>query len=51
MTREEAFELAKRYDTERPDMLDYYLQITGYTEKEFMDIVKSHREGKAKELP
>ncbi len=51
VTREEAFELAKRYDTERPGMLDYYLGITGYTEQEFLDIVKSHREGKAKDLP
>ncbi len=51
LSREEAFELAKKYDTDRPGMLDYYLEITGYTEKEFMDIVKSHREGKAKDLP
>lgn len=51
LTREEAFELAKRYDTDRPEALDYYLKITGYAEEEFLNIVKSHREGKAKELP
>ena len=31
LTREEAFELAKKYDTERPEALDYYLKIAGYT--------------------
>lgn len=51
VTREEAFELAKKYDAQRPEALDYYLKITGFTEQEFMDIVKSHREGKAKHLP
>lgn len=51
LTREEAFELAKKCDTERPEILDYYLKITGYTEEEFISILKSHREGKAKELP
>ncbi len=51
VTREEGFELAKYYDSKRPEMLDYYLKITGFTEEEFFKIVKSHREGKAKELP
>jgi N-acetyl sugar amidotransferase len=51
LTREEGFELAKKYDTERPEILDYYLQITGYTEDEFYEILKKKREGKAKELP
>jgi len=31
--------------------LDYYLKITGLTEEEFLKILKSKREGKAKELP
>ncbi len=50
LTREEAFEMAKKYDSERPEMLDYYLKLTGYTEQQFMEIVKSHREGKSKYL-
>ncbi len=43
MTREEAFELAKACDTERPPALDYYLQITGFTEEEFEEIMARHR--------
>ncbi len=51
MTREEGFELAAKVDAERPDALDYYLEITGYSEKEFYEILRSKREGKAKDLP
>jgi len=51
LTREEGFELAKKYDTMRPDALDEYLKITGYTEDEFYEILKKKREGKAKDLP
>jgi len=51
LTREEGFELAKRHDTERPPALDYYLEITGMTEEEFVTVLKSLREGRAKELP
>ncbi|MFQ5902187.1 MAG: N-acetyl sugar amidotransferase [Candidatus Binatia bacterium] len=51
LSREEGFELAKKYDVKRPGVLDYYLKITGLAEEEFEKIVKSHREGKAKELP
>ncbi len=51
MTREEAFKIAKKYDSERPKALDYYLKITGYTENEFLSILKELREGKAKKLP
>ncbi len=50
LTREEGFELAKYYDSMRPEILDYYLKITGFTEEEFFKIVKSRREGKAKDL-
>jgi N-acetyl sugar amidotransferase len=35
ITREEGFELAKKYDSQRPHALDYYLEITGYSEEEF----------------
>ena len=51
MTREEALKIAAKYDSERPKALDYYLEITGYTEKEFIKILKELREGKAKDLP
>ncbi len=51
LTREEAFELAKKHDAERPPGLDYYLQITGLTEEEVITALKSLREGKAQELP
>lgn len=51
LTREEGFELSKKYDAERPAGLDYYLKITGMTEEEFVKTLKSKREGKAKDLP
>lgn len=35
----------------RPEALDWYLQITGYTEKEFYEILKAQRQDKAKLLP
>lgn len=50
LTREEGFELAKEYDTKRPDHLDYYLKITGLTEEEFLNTLKNKREGNAKQL-
>ena len=50
MTREEAFDLAAQVDAERPEALDYYLQITGYSEEEFFRILKEKREGKAKDV-
>jgi N-acetyl sugar amidotransferase len=43
VTREEAFELAKAADTERPSALDYYLQVTGVTEEEFQSVMSDHR--------
>ena len=50
MTREEAFKIAKKFDSKRPKALDYYLKITGYTEDEFISILKKLRKGKAKLL-
>jgi hypothetical protein len=35
ITREEGFELAKKFDSQRPHALDYYLEITGYSEEDF----------------
>ena len=51
LTREEAFELIKKYDPMRPEELDYYLKITGFTEEEFLEILKAQRTGKAGDLP
>lgn len=50
MTREEAFDLAAQVDSERPETLDYYLKITGYTEEEYYQILKAKREGKGKDV-
>lgn len=35
LTREEGFELAKAFDTQRPHALDFYLNLTGLSEEEF----------------
>ncbi len=51
ITREEAFELAKKYDAARPKMMDEYLRITGYTEDEFHEILWKQRKGVARNLP
>ena len=51
MTREEGFEIAKEYDSQRPEALDYYLQITGYTEEEFYEIMESLRLPQLKDEP
>ena len=48
MTREEGFDLAKKVDLERPETLDYYLKITGYSEEEFHKILKTKRNKKFK---
>lgn len=51
LTREEAFDLIKKYDPKKPEALKYYLKITGLTEKQFYDIMRSHRLKTAKRLP
>lgn len=43
MTREEGLKLAKHYDSIRPEALDEYLKITGYTEEEFYKIMEEKR--------
>jgi hypothetical protein len=43
LTREEGFELAKKHDTERPKALDEYLEITGFSEEEFHEVMHRHR--------
>lgn len=51
LTRQEGLTLAKLIDSQRPEALDYYLQITGLSEREFIEAIKRHREGNAKLLP
>jgi N-acetyl sugar amidotransferase len=41
LSREEGFELIKHHDQERPEALDYYLQITGLSDDEFYTVMKS----------
>jgi hypothetical protein len=50
LSREEGFELARQYDSERPEALDYYLKITGLSEEEFFAIMKEKRVGPAKDI-
>ncbi len=51
ITREEGFDLAKKYDAKRPKVLEYYLKITGLKEEEFLKVLKEHRQGDAQQLP
>lgn len=51
MSRAEGLELARKIDSERPPALDYYLEITGMDETEFINVLKNLRTGKAKQLP
>jgi N-acetyl sugar amidotransferase len=41
LTRKEGFDLIARHDQERPEALDYYLEITGLSEKEFYDAIRA----------
>ncbi len=43
LTREEAMELIKEYDTTEPQVLDYYLDITGINKEEFIKILEEKR--------
>ncbi len=48
LTREEGFALANEHDAARPDALDYYLEITGLSEKEFYQTMEKLRQQKLK---
>lgn len=50
ITREEGFELIKRYDPEIPEALEYYLKITGITEEEFYDTMEKIQSEKLKDV-
>jgi N-acetyl sugar amidotransferase len=43
ITREEGIEISKKFDTQRPHALDYYLKITNITEKEYEEILLEAR--------
>jgi N-acetyl sugar amidotransferase len=49
MTRSEGFEQISKHDQERPDALDYYLEITGLSESEFYRIMEDKRLDKLKD--
>ena len=44
MTREEANRLIRENDPVEPEILDYYLQVTGYSREEFYAVMDGHRE-------
>jgi len=44
VTREEALENLVPIDSIQPKVLDYYLKITGYSEKEFYEIMKTKKD-------
>jgi len=43
LTREEGFELAKEFDTQRPHALDFYLRLSGLYEDDFECTLKEAR--------
>lgn len=43
LTRDEGFALIRQHESERPEALDYYLAITGSTEKEFYETMEKLR--------
>ena len=50
LTREEGFELIQKHDTQRPEALDYYLEITGMSEEEFYNTMESLKLEKIKNI-
>jgi hypothetical protein len=49
LSRDEAWELIRENDAERPEGLDYYLKITGMTEEEFFKTMEKHRRPELKD--
>lgn len=43
LTRQEGLELIKKLDGKKPEILNYYLKISGYSEQEFNQIMEQHR--------
>ena len=44
LTREEGFKLANSVDSQRPEVLDYYLKITGLDEEKFYETIEKHKQ-------
>jgi len=42
LSREEGLKLAEKYDGKRPASMDWFLDILGITEKQFMNIARKH---------
>ena len=53
LSRDEGFELVRRFDLVRPEALDYFLEITGMSEADFYETMKKlrRRELKDADLP
>ena len=51
LSRDEAIELVREIDKQRPEALDYFIQITGLSEKEIIESLIQLRTGAAKRLP
>ena len=49
LTREEGFEIAKKYDQQRPVFLDEFLDMANITEEEYSNTLKAMRQGKFRE--
>jgi N-acetyl sugar amidotransferase len=50
LTRKEGFEQIEKHDQERPDALDYYLNITGLSEDEFHTIMREKKLAKLEKI-
>lgn len=51
LSREEGFELARQYDTEIPEALEYYLNATGMSRETFYDTMTAKRLPQVKRAP
>jgi len=49
LSRDEGYELVRRFDPVRPEALDYFLEITGMSEDEFYETMKKLRRKELKE--
>ncbi len=50
LSRDEGFELSRKYDSEIPESLEYYLKITGMTKEEFYEMMLEKRLPEIKHL-
>lgn len=50
LSRDEGFELVRQFDPVRPEALDYFLEITGMSEREFYETMKKIRRSELKDV-